>query len=214
MPRQGAALESGRVNQKRRTRAAIVEAAQALLADGVTPTLADAAQRALVSRTTAYRYFPTQESLLLEVAVNVDVDEIEELVARPVAADDVRDRLREVLRALNRHVLADESRYRTMMRLYREMWADAVGRGDAEPVVREGRRLRWIDTTLAPISGELDAAEVARLRAALALVTGAEAMVALRDVARLTPDDALAVADWAAGALISAALGEPKRRRR
>jgi AcrR family transcriptional regulator len=51
--------------------------------------VAEAAERALVSRATAYRYFPTQESLLLDVA-NVEallkpvedlVDDDEEIVA-------------------------------------------------------------------------------------------------------------------------------------
>ena len=73
VPRQGKSSETGRVNQKRRTRAAIVEAAQAMLQEGVTPTVAQAAEAALVSRTTAYRYFPTQESLLVELSVNLDV---------------------------------------------------------------------------------------------------------------------------------------------
>jgi AcrR family transcriptional regulator len=51
--------------------------------------VAEAAERALVSRATAYRYFPTQKSLLLDVA-NVEallkpvedlVDDDEEIVA-------------------------------------------------------------------------------------------------------------------------------------
>ena len=33
-----------------------------------------------MSRTTAYRYFPTQESLLLELSVTLDVDDVEALV--------------------------------------------------------------------------------------------------------------------------------------
>ena len=36
---------------------------------GITPTVAQAVEFALVLWTTAYRYFPTQESLLLELSV-------------------------------------------------------------------------------------------------------------------------------------------------
>src|SRR5262245_253317 len=58
--------EAGRTRQKLRTRAAMVAAARALLAEGVTsPTVEQAADRAQVSRTTAYRYFPNQHALLL-----------------------------------------------------------------------------------------------------------------------------------------------------
>ncbi len=67
VPRLEESIEDRRVNQKRRTRAAIVTAAKDLIEQRATPTVAQAAEAALVSRTTAYRYFPTQESLLVEV---------------------------------------------------------------------------------------------------------------------------------------------------
>src|SRR5918997_4358132 len=58
-----------RANQKERTRAALVTAAAELLRRGAAPpTVAAAGEAAKVSRATAYRYFPTQEALLIEVA--------------------------------------------------------------------------------------------------------------------------------------------------
>src|SRR5919112_2995632 len=61
--------QEGRVNQKRRTRAAILTAAVELLEQGQSPAVAEVADAALVSRATAYRYFPTQEYLLFEAAL-------------------------------------------------------------------------------------------------------------------------------------------------
>src|SRR6187200_2925964 len=58
---------TGRTNQKARTRASLLEATRALLAEGVTPTVEQAADRAAISRTTAYRYFATQRVLLTAV---------------------------------------------------------------------------------------------------------------------------------------------------
>ena len=58
--------QEGRINQKRRTRAAILAAAGVLLEQDQRPTVAEVADAALVSRATAYRYFPTQEYMLLE----------------------------------------------------------------------------------------------------------------------------------------------------
>jgi hypothetical protein len=159
-----------------------------------------------VSRTTAYRYFPTQESLLLEVAVNVDVDDLEELVGQPVDASSAADRVREVLARFNEHVLAAEVQYRTATRLYLDMWLAAVADGEGAPVVREGRRRRWIETSLAPLAGTVDEHDLGRLVSALCMVTGTEAMSALRDTARLDPDEARAVAAWAADALIAATV--------
>jgi AcrR family transcriptional regulator len=47
---------TGRTHQKARTRAALVAATRELLAEGITPTVEEAAGRAQISRTTAYRY--------------------------------------------------------------------------------------------------------------------------------------------------------------
>ena len=56
---------TGRTKQKARTRAALIAATRDLLAQGVTPTVEQAAESASISRTTAYRYFPNQRALLV-----------------------------------------------------------------------------------------------------------------------------------------------------
>ena len=53
----------------------------------------------------------------------------------------------------------------------------------------------------------LEPAERARLEAALCLVLGAEPLVVLRDVCRLSPDDAVAVTKWVTDAILDAGLG-------
>jgi AcrR family transcriptional regulator len=208
VPRQGKSSETGRVNQKRRTRAAIVDAAKAMLQQGVTPTVAQAAEAALVSRTTAYRYFPTQESLLMELSVNLDVEDIEALVAQPVDAEGAVDRVVDVLDRFNRHVRAEEVRYRTALGLYQDQWLEAVSRGDDAPVVREGRRGRWLETSLAPLADAVPAADLERLVRALSLVTGPEAMIVLYDVCHIAGDEALDVSRWAARVLLEATFGD------
>src|SRR5260370_11822374 len=55
----------GRTGQKARTRAAMIEAARTLLADGTTPTVEAAAAHAGVSRATASRDFANQRELLV-----------------------------------------------------------------------------------------------------------------------------------------------------
>jgi AcrR family transcriptional regulator len=206
--RQGESSETGRVNQKRRTRAAVVAAAKELLAQGITPTVAQAAEAALVSRTTAYRYFPTQESLLVELSVNLDVDDIEELVAAPVDAEGAAPRALELVNRFNRHVYAQEAQYRAALRLYQDQWLEASAAGDADPLVREGRRGRWLEACLEPLAGSVPKADLERLIRALSLVAGPEPMVVLRDVCHLGDDDALALTDWMARVLIEATFGE------
>src|SRR5438045_3173451 len=52
-----------RANQKRRTRQALIDAAVALRNEGRDPGFAEVAERALVSRATAYRYFASVQAL-------------------------------------------------------------------------------------------------------------------------------------------------------
>jgi AcrR family transcriptional regulator len=203
-------LDSGRVNQKHRTRTAIVDAAIALLAGGTRPTVAQAAEAALVSRTTAYRYFPTQESLLIEVTQNASVDSLEALVAEPfpegAGAAEATDRAIALLRTFDEQVFAEEGRYRTALRLYLDLWLDATAAGEADPVVREGRRRGWLAAALAPLHGTVPDADLDRLVAGLSLLAGTEAVVVLRDICRLEPADGLDVVEWIARTLIKETL--------
>ena len=57
-------VDSGRTNQKQRTREALLAAARSLIEGGDTPRVEDVARESGISRTTAYRYFPTQTELL------------------------------------------------------------------------------------------------------------------------------------------------------
>lgn len=62
----------GRRQQKARTRGALIEATQQLLADDITPTVEQAAERADGARTTAHRYFANQRALLFATCPELD----------------------------------------------------------------------------------------------------------------------------------------------
>ncbi len=195
------------MNQKRRTRKAIVDAAQAVLQRGERPTVALAAEEAMVSRTTAYRYFPDQESLLLELSVRAEMVEVEELVARPLDGTSPQGRLLEVVDIFNRHGTANETLYRSGLRHYMDVWLAAERAGqDHDYQVREGRRLRWISAVLEPLGDHLAGPDMERLQAALCLVMGPEAITVLRDICQLDGEAVIAVAHWAAEAILTAAL--------
>src|SRR5919202_6310256 len=111
-----------RANQKARTREAIVEAAQQLYRRGITPTVAQAAEQARVSRATAYRYFPTQEALIIEVTdVTPKLAQMEKLV-ESLTTEDVEKRLLPLVETFGQLVLAEESQFRTALRVYYDTW--------------------------------------------------------------------------------------------
>ena len=85
--------EKGRPNQKSRTRKDLLRAAALLMKEGRSPTLEEIAAEALVSRATAYRYFPGVEALLVEAALDVAMPD-EDLFAGDAGTDPVERVLR------------------------------------------------------------------------------------------------------------------------
>jgi AcrR family transcriptional regulator len=201
-------------NQRNRTRAAITEAATALLREGSPPTVAEAAERAQVSRATAYRYFPTQESLLVEIAqVGPLMKPVDELVAGFPADLDAERRLAAMVEAAMTAMLSDEVVIRTGLRVYMDTWL-ASHRDGKDVAVRTGRRMRYIDEALKPLGGRLSESGRQRLRSALALIAGSEAITSLKDTAGLDDDEEIiATLKWAASALLQAAIRDFERPR-
>jgi AcrR family transcriptional regulator len=201
--------EDPRANQKARTREAIVEAAQQLYRQGGRPTIAQAAEQARVSRATAYRYFPTQEALMVEVTgVTPRVVEVEKLLGS-LSTEDVERRLLLLLDTFGQIVLAEEAEFRTALLVYLDTWlrSHRNGGNNNAPAVREGRRMRWLDKVLEPLD-DLPEEQKRRLRAALALTMGMDSIVIMKDVCRLEDHEALAVLRWVATVLVRAGLEE------
>jgi AcrR family transcriptional regulator len=199
--------EDLRANQKARTRAALVTAAGEMLREGTSPSVPEAAERARVSRATAYRYFPTQEALLSELAVTQNTQPIEQLLAS-FDTDDAEERLVQLLDASVSIALADEYVMRSGLRVFLDQWFENRRLGDDTPV-REGRRMRWLDQALAPLQPRLPPADLRRLQAALALTLSIEPVTIMHDVCHIDDDaEILAILRWAATAMLHTALAE------
>jgi len=189
---------NGRVDQKRRTRDALIAAARALVAEGVTPTIEQAAEAASISRTTAYRYFPNQRALLVAAHPETGASSL----LPDDAPTDAATRLDLVMDAFSRSMIENEAQLRTMLRLSLE--ADPVERANLP--LRQGRAIRWIAEALAPLGREMSEGEVHRLTLAIRSATGIEAFVWLVDVAGLSRDDAIELMRWSARALLQMAI--------
>ena len=200
-----------RVNQKARTRQAIVRAAGALLRDGRKPSLEEIAEAAQVSRATAYRYFPGLDALLSEAAVDLMVPEAGSLLG-PGAPTDAFDRLALVDEAFDRACRSRELPLRLMLARMLERSADTPNADDGPP--RQNRRQPLIEEALAPLAPRLGKANGDRLSAALAMIVGTEGFIALKDVVGLDESEAREVRRWAIDALVAAALAEAEGARR
>lgn len=190
----------GRPNQKQRTRKDLLDAAARLVREGRRPSLEEVAEAALVSRATAYRYFPSVEALLLEASVHVAAPDASILDDAPPA--DPLARVRKVDAAFDAMILANEAPLRLMLARILET---SVRAGAQDLPARQNRRAPLIEAALAPARDAFDPEALDKLTAALAIVIGTESFVVTRDVLRLSDDEAREVRDWAIAALIGAA---------
>jgi AcrR family transcriptional regulator len=189
----------GRTRQKQRTRAALVAAARDLVAAGRTPTVEEAAAAALVSRTTAYRYFPSQAALL--AAAHPETSTSSMLDASAPADPEARVAL--VVEEFTKLIVRTEAQQRTMLRLSLSAATDEERR--ALPL-RQGRAIGWLTDALEPAREQLGDRGVARTAMAIRSATGIEALVWLVDVAGLSRRDALSVMRANARAICREAL--------
>jgi AcrR family transcriptional regulator len=186
----------GRVRQKERTRDALITAARQLVAEADIPTVEVAAERAGISRTTAYRYFPSQAALL--AAAHPEIVTTTMLPASPPA--DVAVRLEMVVARVTELVVDTELQQRTMLRLSLE---PRVGR--RELLLRQGRVIGWLEEALVPLAGDLGRDGVRRLAIAIRSAIGIESFVWLTDVAGLSTVDAVETMRWTARSQLDAA---------
>ncbi|HZC83715.1 MAG TPA: helix-turn-helix domain-containing protein [Rubrobacter sp.] len=195
-------------------RAAILAAAVELLEGGHRPTVAEVADAALVSRATAYRYFPTQEYLLFEAALESTRSDIDRQLEENTLPEDPEARLEMLIDALQKRIIDKEAAFRTMLRLSLEQSPEEEEEeehydGESRPSrLRGGGRVRWIEKALAPIDGRLEEPDFRRLVAALSLCMGIEALIVLRDVCALDSSEAEEVLRWAARVLLRSSLAE------
>lgn len=196
-----------RQNQRYRTRKDLIAAAARLMRDGRKPSLEEIAEAALVSRATAYRYFPNVEALLVEASFDLAVPDGETLFADDPSVDP-EERVDKAEAAMHRMVIENEAALRLM--LATSLVRAAEGSADEAVPLRQNRRTPLIEAALAPARGRFTRNSYARLCAALAMIFGPESMVVLRDVLRLDDETAREVKGWAARALVRAALDEAR----
>jgi AcrR family transcriptional regulator len=187
---------TGRINQKTRTRDALIAAARAQLAQGVRPTMEGAAAAASISRTTAYRYFSSSRALLVAAYPHIE----ERSLLGPDPPRDPAARLEIVAEDQTHRILKYEPEMRAVLRLSLE--TDPT----EELPMNRGLRIGWIEDALAPLRGHMPDHDLQRLIYGIGATLGVEAFVWLTDIARLSREEAAAIMRSNASGLLRGAL--------
>jgi AcrR family transcriptional regulator len=187
-----------RDRQTRRTKRALLAAADEIFEEGRVPTVADVAERADVARATAYRYFPTQEALLLESSFLGDSGPIRSLSSLIDEIPDPAERLAEAVRRGATWTLGREARLRTILRMSLE----------SDGTQRPGRRRGYIAQLLGDVEGRISSEAHERLTGGLTLLFGIDPIVSIRDNSDIPPERIPEILAWAAHELVRAILSE------
>lgn len=202
-----AGKDTGRSQQRLRTRKDLLQAASRLMRKGGQPTLEEVAAEALVSRATAYRYFPDVGALLAEASLDVEVPDPQALFGDATTEDPVT-RLEMVDGAMHDAVVENEPQMRRMLAHAITHALDASPGNGTPP--RQNRRLPLINAALAPARTQFAPAALRRLEYALALLVGTEGVIVGKDVLRIEDAELRRVKRWAIRALVDAAR-KPQR---
>jgi AcrR family transcriptional regulator len=176
----------------------------------------EAADRALVSVATAYRYFSSAEDLWWE-ASNMAVG-LEDIVADAdqrleEAGNDPQARLEALVRTIGFRMLDDQLPFRQIAKTVLEQWFRQADAPESERVpTRQGRRNEQIRKAIAPLHGRLSKRDFDRIAHALGLIIGTDAMIALTDAVGLDVAAAKKTLLDASRWLLAGALAELRQR--
>jgi len=171
----------------------------------------EAADRALVSVATAYRYFSSAEDLWWEATLaDVFQQTVQESIERINAAGyEPQARLEAAVRSNGFAMIDDQVPFRRVAQIALEQWfRQREGPADLQLPKRAGRGNELVREVLSPLAGRLPEHDFDRVANAVGLVIGTEAMISLTDAAGLdapaAKDTLLDAGRW----LLAGALAE------
>jgi AcrR family transcriptional regulator len=162
-------------------------------------TVESAASAASISRTTAYRYFPSQMTLL--IAAHPEMEASTLLPAH--IGQDPEERLVAAVAAFCELIVETEPQLRTMLRLSLEPELSPK-----ELPLRKGRAIGWFEEALSPLRSQMSDEQLRRVAIAIRGAVGIEPLIWLTDIAGLTRAEATQQMLWSAVAILRRALAE------
>lgn len=176
-----------------------MRAAAELVSEGKAPSMPEAADRALVSVATAYRYFSSAEDLWWEASNQTSGQQstfaqAEEQIE--AAGRDPQARLEALIRSVGFQMIDDRVPSRR------------IAKSALDGPVRQGRRNQQIRNVIVPLEARLTKEDLDRIAHALALVISSEATISLTDAVGFEASAAKAALLDAARWLLAGALAE------
>jgi hypothetical protein len=180
-------LQSGRKNQKLKTRDRIIESAHELLNSGAELNMDEIAKKAGISRATVYRYFSSPELLATQLNLILNVPEPKETAAS-VSGLPLDDGLLNVQNQFLDFILKTENSSRTFLSAFLSMTSPELKRGQ--------HRIKTVQEFLKDDKNNLDNKTKDRLIHIAVLLMGIEAIIVMKDVCGLNENESRNTLTW------------------
>jgi AcrR family transcriptional regulator len=182
----------------------LLQAARDLRATGRVPSVADVADATGISRTTAYRYFPTQETLLAEATADPLIDAVAEAIARVRNETDVMKRVDAVFEVLAPLLLQREPELRALLKISLE---NSLAEAHERHIpLLSGRWIVAWDSILEPLRRQVPLKTYALMVRTLGTLLSVETLNVLRDACDLDDQATISALRSAARAMVSGFL--------
>ncbi|MDF7671368.1 TetR/AcrR family transcriptional regulator [Orbaceae bacterium ESL0721] len=173
-------------------------------------SITELAEKAGISRATAYRYFPTQNDLVSSI-VEFSLGPIFEWQSDKT---DAEERITDFLAFAFPQMLRHEGALRAALQLSLQQWA--VARADPnsnQSQLTRGNRKEILNQLLIPLKKELSPELYDTVLYTLSIIYGSEIFMVLKDIWKLEDEKIISLAQWMAKAIINQARHDnlPKR---
>ena len=192
-------IETGRKNQKIKTRKKILLSAQDFLSKGKKFTLNDIAHHSGISRATVYRYYSNVELLAGEAGLDLNTDSPEEIYER-LKHLDTPEIILGIQEYFNHFTLKNEPALRKYL--------SAVIANPSPEKMREARRMQTINLALQKSNLKLDKKEIEKLSNISAVLMGMEPFIITKDVCRLNDKKSTETLSWGLKMILQGLLSQ------
>ena len=190
-------INSGRKNQKLKTRDQILKSTQDLMDSGDDFSLEDVAKKADISRATIYRYYSNVDILAAEAILDLNTKSSEELV-ESVQDKDIRSAIMDIQDYYNDLTIDFEAGFRKYM--------SVILNGPASKSMRGARRKKTLLMIMEQKSPNLSAEEREKLANLATVLMGVEAFVVTKDVCGLDNKQSKELLNWGLNLILEKTL--------
>lgn len=183
-------LETGRVNQKVKTRSKILDAANKIMQKEKSITLEDVAKEANISRATIYRYYANIDLLITEASLDIHHKSPEDFF-QEVKNMSFEDRIFYIQKHYNQLAQDHELGFR---RYLSSLLSESI---TSTKKLRGARRVQSLHNVLEPYKNDMDCDTFKKLIVVSSILMGIDSLIVCKDICDLNNEETSETLEWA-----------------